>query len=116
MRVGEFSAKLGKMRMEASKALQLGLNMGGLFLQRESQKLVPIDTDTLRLSAQTRPDPINGRPSTVVEYGTDYGIYVHKNLEARHAPGTQAKFLEQPFREKMDRIVEIIAETTKAHI
>jgi hypothetical protein len=34
-----------------------------------------------------------------VTYTAPYAIYVHENLEAHHAAGTQAKFLEQPARE-----------------
>lgn len=38
--------------------------------------------------------------TVVVGYkGVDYAIYVHEDLEARHSPGQQAKFLEQPARE-----------------
>lgn len=36
--------------------------------------------------------------SVIVGYAAPYGLYVHENLEARHAEGKQAKFLEQPAR------------------
>ena len=35
----------------------------------------------------------------VVGYATNYAIYVHENMKARHAPGKQAKYLEQPARQ-----------------
>lgn len=34
-----------------------------------------------------------------VGFGASYSVYVHENLQARHAPPTQAKFLEQPARQ-----------------
>lgn len=34
----------------------------------------------------------------VVGFSAPYAIYVHEDLEARHAPGKQAKFLETPAR------------------
>lgn len=44
-----------------------------------------------------------------VGYTASYAIYVHENLESRHAEGTQAKFLEQPAREIVRDLGEIIA-------
>lgn len=40
----------------------------------------------------------SGTPSVVVGYTANYGVYVHER-PARHAPGKQAKFLEQPARD-----------------
>jgi hypothetical protein len=41
--------------------------------------------------------------SAVVGYTANYGVYVHER-PARHAPGKQAKFLEQPAR-NLDRVM-----------
>lgn len=38
-------------------------------------------------------------PNVSVGYTAQYAIYVHENLEADHKEGTQAKFLEQPYKE-----------------
>lgn len=96
-----------------ARGLRKGLGRAGLFLQRESMKLVPIDTGVLRSSANTRLVGHGAESVAIISYGTTYGVYVHENLEARHKPGTQAKFLEQPFREKRDRLQEIIAEAVR---
>ena len=45
-----------------------------------------------------------------VEYTADHAIPVHENLDAYHAPPTQAKFLEQPFRELRPDMTEFIAD------
>ena len=43
------------------------------------------------------PNAIKG--SVIVGYTANYALYVHEDMEARHAPGKQAKYLEQPARE-----------------
>lgn len=51
------------------------------------------------LAAQRFPGIHLGKePSVIVGYTANYGLYVHENLEARHAPGKQAKYLESPAR------------------
>lgn len=52
--------------------------------------------------------------SAVVGYTANYALYVHEDLNARHAPGKQAKYLEQPYRELKPEIPKIIRETYKA--
>ncbi len=47
-------AKIAQKVAEATGSIVEGLVVGGLFLQRESQKLVPVDTGNLKGSAFTR--------------------------------------------------------------
>jgi hypothetical protein len=96
-----------------AKGLRKGLYRAGLFLQRESQKIVPIELGVLRNSANTRMEGTGHNSAAVVSYGTNYAVYVHEDLEARHKPGKQAKFLEQPLREKRDRIGAIVIEAVE---
>lgn len=93
-----------------AKGFRAGLIQAGAFLQRESMKIVPIKTGDLRESADTQWEGSGFDTVVTVGYGTDYALYVHENLEARHKPGKEAKFLEKPLREKRDRMIEIIAE------
>lgn len=44
----------------------------------------------------------------VVGYTAAYAIYVHENLTAKHKPGKQAKFLEQPARQLRDTFATMI--------
>lgn len=49
------------------------------------------------LERQARRHP--AKASAIVGYaGVGYALYVHENLEARHKPGKQAKYLEGPAR------------------
>ena len=91
--------------------VQTGLKKGGLFLQRESMKIVPIDLNHLRPSARTDSTGSGFKTDVVVHYGAgaDYAVYVHEDLEAKHKVGKQAKFLEQPARQKKNEIFKIVA-------
>lgn len=103
-------AVIAKRKRASAKGVELGLKRAGLFLQRESQKVVPVDHNILRPTADTRAEGLGWKTEVVVSYGTDYAVFVHEDLEARHKPGKQAKFLEQPFRDNKDRLVEIVGE------
>jgi hypothetical protein len=46
-------------------------------------------------------------PRVVVSYDMDYAVYVHEDLEAHHLVG-QAKFLEEPARQKADEIAAVV--------
>lgn len=59
-----------------------------------------------RAAASAKGDDV----SVVVGYEAQYAIYVHENLEARHKPGKQAKYLEQPARELQDVFKDMIRE------
>jgi len=89
-------------------AFERNMKRAGLFLQRESQRVVPIDTSNLKNSAFTRQVGAGWAIDVIVGYTAMYAVYVHENLEARHAPGKQAKFLEGPLRVHRQRIIRII--------
>lgn len=86
-----------------------GLIKAGLFLQRQSQKIVPIETSTLKNSAGTRALGSGWMTAVVVFYTASYAVYVHERTELRHAPGKKAKFLEEPARRYMSIILRIIS-------
>ena len=48
-----------------------------------------------------------------VTYTTPYAVYVHEDLTKYHAPPTQAKFVEQPFRQLRPQMVEAVAKKLK---
>lgn len=96
-----------------AKGLEIGLKRAGLFLQRESQKIVPIEFGVLRNSAFTRSEGSGFGTVVRVGYDASYAIYVHENLDASHKPGKQAKFLERPLREKRKQMADIIMESAE---
>jgi len=99
------------MRMSAGTriAVERGLKRAGLFVQRESQKIVPVDTGALKNSAGTSSTGFGWNTTVAVFYTQSYAIYVHERTELRHKPGKRAKFLESVVREQRARILAIIA-------
>jgi len=103
-------ANLKRSNLTTAAGVERGLKDAGLFLQRESQKICPIDLDNLRPSARTDSKGKGFNTDVIVHYGVgaNYAVYVHEDLQAKHKPGKQAKYLEQPAREKKSEMIEII--------
>jgi len=106
--VKEIQRAFNVRKKKTAKGLRIGLVRAGLFLQRESQKIVPVDTGNLKGSAFTRQEGVGFDVAVLVGYTAAYAVYVHELVNNRHKPGKQAKFLEQPLREKRLRMAEII--------
>lgn len=97
----------------------MGLKTAGLFLQRQSQGLVPVDFGILKASAFTRAEGEGFSTVVLVGYTAFYAMYVHEMVEMkgkgkpRRAPSKgnywdpagrgQAKFLEAPARDAENR-------------
>jgi hypothetical protein len=124
-------------------SVAMGLKAGGLFLQRESQKIVPVQLGNLKNSAGTRSEGSGKFTVVIIFYTAKYAVYVHENLDALHGqqfnawyaekiarmkgkkggtarggwfkrgPNQQAKFLETPAREKRKEIVLIVVKTAR---
>jgi len=90
-----------------------GVKLAALLLQRESQKLVPVDTGNLKASAFTRATGKGFGIEANVGYTAAYALYVHENREMKlkgqpRSSGRgnywdpqgrgQSKFLEEPAR------------------
>lgn len=90
------------------RAFIRGMIKAGLHLQRESQKIVPVDTGVLRASAFTRREGVSSQTEVKVGYTAAYAIFVHEDLTAQHKPGKSAKFLEIPARENRREFIRII--------
>ena len=71
----------------------------------ESQRLVPVDTGKLRRSGFIETRRTATGTVAAMGYGRygrpTYGAFVHENLALRHAPPTQAKFLETAIKTKL---------------
>uniref|UniRef100_A0A6M3K492 Putative capsid protein n=1 Tax=viral metagenome TaxID=1070528 RepID=A0A6M3K492_9ZZZZ len=106
--VNEILKNLKASEILVGKGVSRGLKKAGLFLQRESQKVVPIDTGTLKNSAYTRHVGEGIKTIVMIGYTTAYGIFVHENLKAQHKEGKQAKYLEDPMKKKRNEILAII--------
>jgi len=123
--VKEVLAKMQAKSEALARGCERGLKKAGLMLQRESQRLVPVDYGVLKASAFTRSAGEGLKTEVTVGYTARYAIYVHELVEMRlqgedrPAPHKgkywdpqgrgQAKFLEEPARRLNSDMRRIIA-------
>ena|SRR5688572_28610083 len=84
-----------------------GLRKAGEHLLAESRDLVPLEEGTLERSGTVVIDE-DTLTATVV-YDTPYAVVQHEDMTYRHAPGRQAKYLEEPFNRERDTMQALIA-------
>lgn len=98
---------------EAVPALKQATTESAYDMFEDSQMIVPVDTGALRASGVVHPAQERGSTvEVVIGYGNSaafYAIYVHEDLEAKHAPGTSAKYLEIPVTNRVPEWQQEIA-------
>lgn len=96
----ELQKQLARFGENAEKELGGALFREATTVMNASKVIVPVDTGALKDSSIVMlPERTGTGVSVSMGYGgaaRDYAVYVHENLTARHAPPTQAKFLEEP--------------------
>ncbi len=102
-----------KVAKKQAKRMEVGLKKAGLFIQRESQKIVPVEFGLLKNSARTTAEGKGFDTEVNVSYETSYAIFVHENLDAKHKGGKVAKFLENTVRLREKEIAGIVLEAMK---
>lgn len=70
----------------------------------ESQKLVPVDTGTLKRSGNIKTEG----NITTISYNTPYALKQHEDASLNHPKGGEAKYLERPFNEKVQNYEDFI--------
>lgn len=106
--VRQIRRMLRRTRQRTAAGAERGLIKAGLMLQRESQRIVPVDTGVLRNSARTRAEGSGFDTRVIVSYGTSYAIFVHEILTNNHKPGKSPKFLEWPAVYLRQDLIEVI--------
>lgn len=94
----EVYRELGLLDEEIEKAALKGLSKLGEVILGESQKIVPVDTGTLKDSGFVKTD--KKTKSVMIAYNTPYARKQHEDNTLNHPRGGQAKYLERPFDEK----------------
>ena len=106
--VKEIKVALFKHREKYGAGMTAGLTLAGLFLQRKSMEIVPIDTGNLRGGAFTRKEGQRYNTRVFVGYTAKYAVYVHEDPDARHKEGKSYKYLEIPLRRHRDTMAKIV--------
>jgi len=81
-------SKLQKTKSRLNSSISRGLYKGGQYLQRESQKIVPVMTGNLRGTAFTRKISWD---HVTVGYTASYAAFVHENLNVAHGKAFNVK-------------------------
>jgi hypothetical protein len=93
----------GQMRAAAAR----GLLLGAEHVLTEAQNLVPLDEGALQNTGTASVD--EGSLTAMVSYDTPYAARQHEELDWRHAPGRQAKYLEQPLNAERATVLDLVA-------
>lgn len=112
-------------KIVTKKSLDLGLNLGGLYLQRKSQRIVPVEDSVLKNSAFTR----RKGEEVFVGYTAEYALFVHEApMKLKGKPRSSGKgsywdpqgvatnkFLEGPVRDSkiQSEILRIVERTVE---
>lgn len=95
-----------KIKQAIEEGALRGLKMAAEHLLKEARDLVPIDTAALERSGMAVVD-VDKMEATVL-FDTPYAVRQHEDMTYRHAPGRQAKYLEQPMITERDTMRKII--------
>lgn len=76
----------------------------------EAKKIVPLDEGTLERSGRVNVDGLDG----AISFDTVYAVRQHEELDWKHAPGRQAKYLEQPMNTERDVMRRLMAVDLRA--
>lgn len=75
--------------------ISAGLYKAGLYLQRESQLIVPVQLGNLKASAYTRKLGSGERTDVIVGYTASYAVFVHENPKAAHGKEFNVKHAQE---------------------
>jgi hypothetical protein len=93
-----------------------GINEGAIDVLMRAEMIVPLDESPLLNSGKIT----NVGDSTYIGFGFGesaiYAVVQHENMQYAHAPGRQPKYLEQPFREQRDKIIQRVANKIRARL
>ena len=119
---------------EAESAIIGELKIIAADLQGKAQRLAPVEFGDLRgsafavvgksdVSVNTEADTDPGTPrlaipgagklGAVIGFSEPYALAQHEEVEYRHPKGGQAKYLEQPYKENVDKYVKELSEAIR---
>ncbi|GGZ51810.1 hypothetical protein [Streptomyces rubiginosohelvolus] len=84
-----------------------GAFLAAEYVLGETQAVVPLDEAALSRSGIASVD--EAALTSAVSYDTPYAVRQHEELDFQHAPGRQAKYVEQPLNEARQQVAAIVA-------
>ncbi|WP_216588592.1 minor capsid protein [Streptomyces brasiliscabiei] len=92
---------------ELRRAAARGLLLGAEHVLGVSNDRVPLDEATLQQSGTASVD--EGDLTAMVSYDTPYAVPQHERLDYRHAPGREAKYLENSLNSERAQVLALVA-------
>ncbi|MGY0023756.1 hypothetical protein ACVHNB_32905 [Streptomyces sp. YJ-C3] len=92
---------------ETRAAASRGLYLGAEHVLGKSNERVPLDEGTLQHSGTASVD--EAALTAAVSYDGPYAVVQHERLDFRHAPGREAKFLENALNSSRDEVMALVA-------
>lgn len=103
--LSQFKSRAVKLKAYTPKAMRdIGQDLLGKSVER-----APLDTADLRGSGFTE---VNGT-ETIVGFTEPYALRQHEELNYNHPKGGEAKYLERPLNENINRYVKFLKDSTK---
>ena len=87
-----------------------GLKIAGLHLQRESQKIAPVQLGNLKNSAFTRASGSGLKTDVIVGYTAAYAAYVHEDPDKAHGEDFNVKHAAEIVHAKANNLKAATAE------
>lgn len=92
---------------EIKRAAAHGLGKWAELVLTESNARVPLDEGMLERSGVASVD--GDALEAAISYDTPYAVRQHEDMDFRHAPGREAKYLEKALNETRDTGPELVA-------
>ncbi|MDT0567918.1 hypothetical protein RM704_10620 [Streptomyces sp. DSM 3412] len=97
------SAVRGELRQAAAR----GLFLGAEHVLGVSNDRVPLDEAALQRSGTASVDESD--LTAMVSYDTPYAVPQHERMDYRHAPGREAKYLENSLNAEREQVLALVA-------
>ncbi len=111
---GNLLANLDRLPGIAQRAALEAVTLGAEHILGESTKLVPIEEGTLSSSGKTSAEMQGGTAVAAISYDTPYAVRQHEEMDYRHDPGRQAKYLEGPLGSEAKTVAKIMSTSVRA--
>lgn len=110
---GTLLANLARLPAQAQRGALRGVTLGAEHVLSESSKVVPIEEGTLSRSGKTSAEMTGDVAVAAVSYDTPYAVRQHEELDYRHDPGRQAKYLEGPMGSEAGTVAKIYRQAAR---
>lgn len=112
----ELQNNLNRRIKNIDKASKKGIKKAALLVLDKSIQKAPILTGDLRRSGTIDDTQLQSQGFIDVGYNTPYALRQHEEFPNKSDPAAEWKYLENPFKESQDKIIEIIENETRKEV